>query len=579
MKTEIKARLLGSIFVMFLLAITIAKADIYMGTCEGYIKWLNGSIVPGANVTVTVQGCTTPPENCQRSVLSQSNGYYVVANLNLPPYGNVTVTALKGSAYGTNTGQADAYQAAYVNVTLCESPSSPVLVPVNDSHYPNITFWFNWTSGSSPYPTFDQWYWQGSWQNASSPQTKTNLAFANYTWGARTCLSSQPSCCSAPAYDNFSVYNSRPCKPILQDQPNTNQTTVTLNWTSNTTGLCPDADNDTTYYNFKIDSTLVNNATPPQIVSGLGYGPHQWQVQECDPWECSDWAIDTFSVVNEACPAPTLYFQNNTCENQVLLSWDSADQDPDGDPCTDEFRIYNNAMNITISPATPPQSVTLTDIALYTWGVRSCDDKGACSPWIESSFIYCNCGIVEEVTKEGKKIYRSGACVLPAGYELVVTKPKEIHPGDPFELKINLKYFKAITNLTLEAETPEGITIEPLEVGYVGQNQEINLELKGSTTKDIQEKKYTIFIKGYDNQTVIINKPIEIEISMPPPAIVSLLKLKLPVNCCSLLFYLLLLIFLTILAWLVRKTYLLSKAKKEKEIHGIQKIKEEAKKI
>lgn len=568
-----KEALLFGILLAIIFFISLSQADIFMGTCEGYIKWANGSTVSGANVTVTVQNCTN---NCTRSVLSQSNGYYVVANLNLPPYGNVTVTALKDSAYGTNTGQADAYQAAYVNVTMCEAPGSPTLEPVADSHYPNITFWFNWTSGSSPYPTFDQWYWLGAWQTASSPQSRTNLAFANYTWGARTCLSSQPSCCSAPVYDNFSVYNSRPCKPILQDQLDTTNNTVLLNWSSNTTSPCPDADNDTTYYNFKIDGNLFTNVTPPQLVSGLDYGPHQWEAQECDPWECSDWAIDTFNIYNSPCPPPTIYPQNNTCANQVTLTWSSVDYDNDSppDPCTDEFRFGN----ITISPASSPQIVTVTDVALYNWGVRSCDNRGSCSPWVESEFIYCNCGVVQEVTEGGRRV-SIGGCALPAGYELVVTKPKEIYPGDSFKLKVNLKYFKNITNLRVEADTPEGITIEPLELGYVNPNQELNFELKGKIANDMLEDNYTIFIKGYDNQTIIINKPIVLEVLMPSPTLVRLFKLEWPMTCCSLLFYVLLLIFMTVLAWLVRKTYSLYQKKKMREGKGIHRIKEEVKKI
>ena len=569
-----KEVILLGIFVFTIFLMTFAKADIFMGTCEGYIKWLNGSTISGANVTVTVQGCTTPPENCVRSVLSQSNGYYVVANLNLPPYGNVSVSALKNSAYGTNTGQADAYQAAYVNVTMCEAPSSPSLIAVPDSHYPNITFWFNWTSGSSPYSTFDQWYWASLWQNASSPQSKTNLAFANYTWGARTCLSSQPSCCSPPAYDNFSVYNSPPCMPILTPQNDTTSNSVVLNWTSNTTSPCPDADGDPTYYNFRIDSNYTNNATPPQVVTGLSFGSHTWGAQECDPWECSNWALDTFDVYNTPCPPPTLTFQNNTCENQVILSWVSADNDSEGDACYDEFRLGG----IIQSPASSPQIVSLTDIDLYNWGVRTCDSKGACSSWVDSSFIYCNCGIVEQI-EGGRTIYRGGACILPAGYELVVTKPKEIYPGDRIELNVNLKYFTNITNLSIEVDSPIGIEISPLVYGPVAPNQEITFKLKGKISSDAEERKHTLFLKAFDGEKLLINKPIEIEVLSPPLTLVKLFRAEWPLSCCSLLFYVLLLILIAALAWLVRKTYLIYQEKKIKEGTHISRIKEEARKI
>lgn len=541
------------VLLVFLISnISNAKADIFMGTCEGYVKWINGSLVTGANVTVTVQGCTTPPANCQRSALTDSGGYYVIANLNLPPYGNVSGTAIKGSAYGTNTAQADEYQAAFMNITLCESPSQATVVPVADSHYPNITFWFNWSSGSSPYSTFDQWFWNSVWQTATSPQNKTNLAFANYTWGARTCLSAQPTCCSQPDYDNFLVYNNKPCRPILQDQPDTTNNTVTLNWSYNTTAPCPDADNDSVYFNFQIDSNITTNATPPKTMPGLGGGDHIWGAQVCDPWECSDWVFDSFNIYNNACPTPNLTIQNNTCINQATLSWQSSPIDPDGDPCYDEFRFES----ITISPATSPQNVVMTNTSVYEWGVRSCDNKGACSPWNQSEFIYCTCGNVTPGGGAGGR-GAGGECVsriLPFGYELVVSKPKEIHPGSKFDLEINLKYFENISDLKVEAETPKGIVIESLNYGKVQANQEINFKLKTEISNNIKEDKYFIFIKGYDGDKVIINKPVEFNIVMPP--ITSLIGIEVPLlPCCTILGVVLFVIAVAILIWLFVKIY------------------------
>lgn len=563
-----EAMLLG-IFVVAILSLTIVRADIYMGTCEGYIKWINGTTISGANVTVTVQGCTTPPENCQRSVLSQSNGYYVVANLNLPPYGNVTVSALKGTAYGTNTGQADAYQAAYVNVTMCEAPGLPSLVNVPDSHYPNITFWFNWTSGSSPYTTFDQWYW-GSWQNASSGQSLTNLPFANYSWGARTCLSSQPSCCSPPAYDNFSVYNSKPCMPILTPQNDTTNNAVVLNWTSNTTLPCPDADNDTTYYNFRIDGNLTTNATPPQVISGLGGGLHTWQVQECDPWECSDWALDTFNIYNTACPAPNLTDQAHSCSSSVTLRWQSATTDLDGDPCHDELNFSGTIIN-----ATSPYTVSLTEMDYYVWQIRSCDDKGACSPWVSDTFIYCTC--VGNVTIEEECKRRvSGGGLRTVGYELVIYSPKELYPGDNFEIKVNLKPFDNIVNLSFIVETPEGIIIEPVNYGPVKRNEEINTLLKGKVSFGIKEDTYVAYIKVGDNGVVLINKPLELKVTLPPSTIIRFFKAEWPYLP---LYLLLLLLILIVCIYLLRKVLRKLLKEKNKKAGIIEKVKEEVKKV
>ncbi|MEM4152660.1 MAG: carboxypeptidase-like regulatory domain-containing protein [Candidatus Pacearchaeota archaeon] len=566
-----KEVLILTFFAAFLITITIASADIYMGTCEGYVFYLNGTKVVGANVTVTVIGCTTPPQNCVRNTTTDSGGYYVVANLNLPPHGNVSVTAQKGTYYGTNTGQADAYQAAYVNVTLCEAPTSPTLVPVNDSHFPNITFWFNWTSGSSPYSTFDQWYWLGAWQNATSPQSKTNLAFANYTWGARTCLISMPSCCSPPAYDDFSVYNHRPCMPILTPQNDTTNNTVVLNWTSNTTAPCPDADNDTTYYNFRIDGNLTTNATPPQVISGLDGGWHIWQVQECDPWECSDWATDTFNIYNTACPAPNLTDQPHSCSNVVRLQWQSATTDPDGDPCYDEFD-FNGSI---ITNVTSPQIITLTQMDYYIWRVRSCDNKGACSPWVSDSFIYCSCFGNVTVEEECKKRIIGGAGIRLVGYELVVYSPKELYPGDNFEIKINFKPFDNIVNLSFNVDTPEGIFVEPINYGFVKKNEEINITMKGNVSWGIKEDKYVGYIKGKDNETVLINKPIEFKVMVPPSMMIGFFRTEWPYLP---LYLILLLLILIICIYLLRKI-LRKLFKKNKGIEMIEKVKEEAKKV
>jgi len=578
MKIRKEAVLLGILLLttIFISLISFTKADIFMGTCEGYVFYSNGTKVSGANVTVTVDGCTTPPENCQRSTLTDSGGYYVIANLNLQPYGNVTVTAIKGTKYGTNTGQADAYQAAFVNVTLCDAPASPTLIPVADSHDPSGPFWFNWTSGFSPYATFDQWNFDNSgWQTASSPQQKNNLAFKNYTWKVKTCLSSLPSCCSPEAEDTFEVYNHKPCMPILTPQPDTHTNTVVLNWTSNTSGTCPDADNDTTYYNFRIDGNLTTNATPPQTVSGLGFGQHTWQVQECDPWECSQWATDTFNIGNNPCPAPNLTDQGNTCVNQITLRWVSASKDAEGDTCHDEFYFHGT----TISPASSPQSVVLTDENLYTWKVRTCDNYSACSDWVEDTFIFCTCPSAQAGAGGGGGSY-VGGCKLPAGYEIVFSVPKDVYPGEHFEIPINFKYFLYIDNFSIETESPDGIQIDNLNYGSVPGNTEIDFKLKGKTPVDFREGNYYVFVKGYNkkgtpSEQLLFNKPIEITVVSPPTTIVSLMRLPyLP--CCLILLIIIILIISVATIWASREIYRKLRERTEKTRAGmLSKIKKE----
>ncbi|UZE94034.1 MAG: carboxypeptidase regulatory-like domain-containing protein [Candidatus Pacearchaeota archaeon] len=567
---RIKKEVLVLVFLVSILFLSSAvKTDIFMGTCEGFVFYLNGTKVTGANVTVSVDGCTTPPENCVRSALTDLGGYYVIANLNLQPYGNVSVTAKKGTFYRTNTGQADAYQAAFVNVTLCEAPTSPSLVPVPDSHYPNITFWFNWSSGTSPYATFDQWNFDNSgWITATSPQSKTNLAFKNYTWSVKTCLSSLPSCCSPPSTDTFSVYNTPPCVPILTPQPDTYSNTVTLNWTSNTTAPCPDADNDITYYNFRIDGNLTTHATPPMIISGLGYGSHIWQVQECDLWECSAWASDTFNIGNNPCPSPNLTNQSDTCVNQVTLKWTSANIDGEGDACHDEFYFHGT----TQSPASSPQTLILTDQALYTWRVRTCDNYSACSDWVEDSFIFCTCPpLIEEV--EGERRGYVGGCRLPAGYEIVFSVPRDVYPGEHFKIDVGFKYFLSITDLIIETESPEGIEVETLNYCPVSGNTNMNLKLEGRVPVDFREGTYYLFVKGYDSKKLLFNKPIELKVVSPPTTIVSLLRLPyLP--CCIILLILIILILAAASIWAGKEVYKRMKEKGEKRTKMLKKIKE-----
>jgi len=133
--------------ILVTLAIALASfsiADIYLGTVDGYTKNTTGGIVTGATVSVTVQGCSGG--GCSGSATSDSGGYYVVANLNLPALGTVAMSATKGPASGSASATADAFQAASANITICAPPSIPILNSVSSSHNQNVTF--SWTSAS-----------------------------------------------------------------------------------------------------------------------------------------------------------------------------------------------------------------------------------------------------------------------------------------------------------------------------------------------------------------------------------------------------------------------------------------------
>jgi hypothetical protein len=376
---QIKGVLLVASLILFTL-ITINSANaIFMGTCEGYVFNFTGGIAPGAAVNVTVDGCTS--QNCWQTTTSDSGGYYVVANLNLNAFGGVTAYANRSNEYGSNTGNADSFQAAYVNITMCPAPFPPTLTPIADTHNSTLII-HSWTSGSSPYSVFDTWLYEAAEYNATSPQNKTYVDFKIYTWGVKTCLVANPGCCSPYAYDTYDVYNTPPTTPVLIDQTNTLANNVTLYWLNST-----DADGDPIYYNFRFNGAPRTNVTSPQNVSGFGFGCHTWQAQACDPWECSSWGTDVFCVTNNPPSPPTLTDQPHTDAASVALTWTSG-IDPDNHSTYDEYRFNYSSI---ITNATSPQVEALTGIQFITWQARTCDIYGACSAWAEDTFIKYEC--------------------------------------------------------------------------------------------------------------------------------------------------------------------------------------------
>ena len=372
-KGSVMLKALFAVLAM-LLAVSAAQA-IYLGTVEGYTKDNGGSPVVNATVNATVIGCSGAA--CSQSGTSDSNGYYVIANLNLPAGGTVKVTATKGSQYGEASGTADQFQAAYVNVTMCIAPPTPTLQPIADTHNPT-TFTFNWTS-SGPR---DDFYLNGNTYINVTPPQYQYLSYANHTWGVRAC---NASCCSGWVYDTFVVYNNPPSQPVLTDQPDTISNNVTLQWTSGT-----DPDGDPTYDEYQFQSNpVVSPATSPQNESGLGYQSYTWKVRTCDDrGACSAWASDSFSVVNNACPPPVLVSVADGHFTSVVLQWTSNATDMDGDPCHDRYQFGSDAV---VDPATSPQSKSGLSLGVsYTWRVQSCDNKSACSAWQYDTFITQN---------------------------------------------------------------------------------------------------------------------------------------------------------------------------------------------
>ena len=370
------------VIVLLFSVLFVVQGQILLGITHGYVFNSTGGFIVNATVSVVVNGCSGV--GCSGTGTTDSGGYYLIANLNLPAGGTVNVSANKSFARGNSTGIADGFQVAEVNVTMTTVPSAPSLVPVNDSHNQSF-FLLNWTSGIDPdsLPTYDQLQFDSeSTQNATAPQNRTNLDFASYTWQVRTC---NAFACSDFASDTFLVYNNPPPAPILQDQNNTVSNAVQLNWTSG--GADPDG--DPTHFNFRIDSQALQiNVTPIYNVSNLSFGNHTWKVQECDPYECSAFSTDVFEVINNAPSPPTLIDQGDTYDDSVTLTWTSG-IDPDGDSTYDDYD-FNGTTYIT--NATSPQTESLTGVIDYFyWRVRTCDIYDACSEYVSDTFIHYLC--------------------------------------------------------------------------------------------------------------------------------------------------------------------------------------------
>jgi hypothetical protein len=376
-------RIVPIIFILVLMGASPAHG-VFFGTCDGYVKNSTGA-VSGATVNVTVVGCTD--DGCFANTTSAANGYYTVSNLNLVENDTVSIVAYHpaSSGAGRATGTADFLQSVTKNVTMCRAPSTPNLTPEPDVHYPRDAS-LSWTSGTDPdgRPTHDRYQFDNDSvvENATSPQYESNLDYANHTWGVQTC---NPDCCSNWASDAFEVSNNPPPQPSLTDQPDTSNSTVILQWTS---GVDPEGDAVHNEYLFQ-NGSINTSATSPQTEDSLPLGNYTWKVRACDNLTaCSAWVSDTFSMVNNPCPAPTLTDEPDGHTASVSLAWASSATDTDGHACHDRFQLHTEAVS---DPATSPQNRTGLALGVnYTWQVQSCDVFGACSAWVSDTFFENN---------------------------------------------------------------------------------------------------------------------------------------------------------------------------------------------
>ncbi|MCX6767519.1 MAG: hypothetical protein NTY90_02190 [Candidatus Micrarchaeota archaeon] len=293
-------RLTGLAPLAVIILIAHAASAIYMGTAEGYVFNVTGSLVKNASVSVYVLGCSGT--GCSGTMATDSGGYYVVANLNLPAGGNVACYASKGGASGTASGTADQFFAAYVNIIICQPPDQPALTAEPNTHYSSASL--QWASGTdnNSLTTHDEFQLDaGTVSNETSPKNVSGLSYSSHTWRLRTCNNW---CCSGWADNTFSVYNNPPSSPVLVSEPDTQDTNATLQWASGT-----DSDGDPAHDEFQLNSDPIENATSPKNVSGLGSPSYNtWRVRTCDSLgACSSWASDSFFAgIGAVTPTPTV---------------------------------------------------------------------------------------------------------------------------------------------------------------------------------------------------------------------------------------------------------------------------------
>jgi hypothetical protein len=158
----------------------------------------------------------------------------------------------------------------------------------------------------------------------------------------------------------------------------------------------------------------------------VSYGSHEVKCRTCDSYECSGFVTDTFSLENNPPTAPVLNDFNSLDKRSVVLRWRSG-VDSDGDITHDDLifdgTIYNNV-------SSPFHVNGLDYFKSYSWGVRTCDDKGACSDWTTSEFVtyYCPPTSGGAGGEECEHWYTS--CVNRAMLPVIIDYPRFVNEGD-----------------------------------------------------------------------------------------------------------------------------------------------------
>ncbi len=277
------------IFLILFFSMSIANANIYLGVVEGYIKDINNNVIAGADVTVTLDSCSGG--GCSGTAVSQTNGYYVIGNLDTSPGSTVNVDAIKDDLIGFEIDITDEDGLGFVNVTIAKRPDKPTMIstilnrrtvnlycePGEDTNIPELPV--HVIVQSSPLSN----------GNFNIYDETGNVSFGSHTWQCRTC---NDYVCSDWEFDTFELTNNPPSEPVLIPQEHTEKTDITFNWDS---GVDPDGDE--TYDQFYFNGEITTEESPVTKTELDTYACYIWGVRTCDIYDyCSDWVYDEFTI-------------------------------------------------------------------------------------------------------------------------------------------------------------------------------------------------------------------------------------------------------------------------------------------
>ena len=326
-----------SVILILVLILLPVVHSLSFGTVRGYVLNTNGDPFVGAEVNITVVGCSL--FDCAATDNTDSNGFYIKSNLNIVPGDTINVSAVSGSYSGVNseiaTGNGN-IGIAEVNITICAPPTAPNLNTVSDTH-DNSLITMSWTTFKTGLE-YDEFIFDSDTpvSPATSPQTESNVAYTSHTWKVRTC---SVDCCSDYDTDTFEVTNNAPSVPTLTDQAHTQSTSVDLEWINYS-----DSDGDSTFNQLQLStfpdfSSLIystSSAVSPQNIGSLTtLTLYYWRVRTCDDiGECSGWNNDSFFVypvcsVSGGTSTKTIY-KNNT--EICIPEWECGDWGICGSP-------------------------------------------------------------------------------------------------------------------------------------------------------------------------------------------------------------------------------------------------------